>query len=350
MSNADLANLSDKLMLTTVLMYVVALVAYAVDLGFGRRGAASSAVEAKAEKTAEAKVEAKAEARAEAKVLVGSAGAAAPDAAPDAAPAAAPAAEKGGDGGGEERRQVDAIRLAVLLSVLGWGAHLGVLVTRGAAAHRWPWGNMYEFLTAISFAAVTAFLVVMFRYRARFLGAPMMAAAVVALGVANIWLYDSVGPVSPALNSYWIAIHVTAAIIATGSFSVAGAATILYLLKIRGEARGAAAAGFLARVPSAETLDRLSMRVTMFAFPIWTAAIIMGAIWADQAWGRYWGWDPKEVWSFVTWIIYAAYLHARATAGWRGRKAAILSLIAFAALLFNFFGVNYMFSGLHSYA
>ncbi|TYC18939.1 c-type cytochrome biogenesis protein CcsB [Actinomadura syzygii] len=328
-------------MLTTVLMYVVALVAYAVDLGFGRRGAASSA-EAKAEKTAEAKVEAKAEAKAEAKVLVGSAGAATVD--------AAPAAEKDDDGGGGERRQVDAIRLAVLLSVLGWATHLGVLVTRAAAAHRWPWGNMYEFLTAISFAAVTAFLVVMFRYRARFLGAPMMAAAVVALGVANIWLYDSVGPVSPALNSYWIAIHVTAAIIATGSFSVAGAATILYLLKIRGEARGAAAAGFLARVPSAETLDRLSMRVTMFAFPIWTAAIIMGAIWADQAWGRYWGWDPKEVWSFVTWIIYAAYLHARATAGWRGRKAAILSLIAFAALLFNFFGVNYMFSGLHSYA
>lgn len=341
MSNADLANLSDKLMLTTVVMYVIALVAYAVDLGFGRRGAASSA-----EAKAEAEVAATAEARAEAKVLVGTGGAATVDDT-SAATAADAVPEGGGDG---ERRQVDAIRLAVLLSVLGWGAHLGVLVTRGAAAHRWPWGNMYEFLTAISFAAVTAFLIVMIRYRARFLGAPMMAAAVVALGVANIWLYDSVGPVSPALNSYWIAIHVTAAIIATGSFSVAGAATILYLLKIRGEGRGAAGDGFLARVPSAETLDRLSMRVTMFAFPIWTAAIIMGAIWADQAWGRYWGWDPKEVWSFVTWIIYAAYLHARATAGWRGRKAAILSLIAFAALLFNFFGVNYMFSGLHSYA
>ncbi|WP_433474829.1 c-type cytochrome biogenesis protein CcsB [Spirillospora sp. CA-142024] len=330
MSNADLANLSDKLMLTTVVMYIVALVAYAADLGFGRSRGAAETVAAKAD----------------AKVLVGAAGAEAADgaAAKDDVPAAAQDAA-------DERARVDWIRLAVLLNVLGWGAHLGVLVTRGLAANRWPWGNMYEFLTAISFAAVTAFIVVMLRYKARFLGAFVMAAAVIALGVANIWLYDSVGPVSPALNSYWIAIHVTAAITATGSFTVAGAATILYLVKERAESRGKVAAdGVLSRIPSVESLDRLSMRVTMFAFPIWTAAIIMGAIWADQAWGRYWGWDPKEIWSFVTWIVYAAYLHARATAGWKGRKAALLSLLAFAALLFNFFGVNYMFSGLHSYA
>jgi cytochrome c-type biogenesis protein CcsB len=211
---------------------------------------------------------------------------------------------------------------------------------------------MYEFLIAIAFAAVTAFLVVMWRYQARFLGAFVMLAAVVALGVANIWLYNSVGPLVPALNSYWIAIHVSAAITATGAFTVGGATTILYLFKARREAHAVAGGGgsFLDRLPGADALDRLSLRVTMFAFPIWTAAIIMGAIWADEAWGRYWGWDPKEIWSFVTWVIYAAYLHARATAGWKGRRAAILSLIAFAALLFNFFGVNYMFSGLHSYA
>ncbi|WP_141580352.1 c-type cytochrome biogenesis protein CcsB [Actinomadura sp. WMMA1423] len=339
MSHADLANLSDKLMLTTVVMYIIALVAYAADMGFGRRRAVHAA--GSAESTS----------KAEAKVLVGAAGAEAGTAAAGAGSGEV-AAEGGADAGdGAERPQVDWIKLAVLLNVLGWGAHLGVLVTRGLAANRWPWGNMYEFLTAIAFAAVTAFMVVMFRYRARFLGAFVMAAAVIALGVANIWLYDSVGPVSPALNSYWIAIHVTAAIIATGAFTVAGAATVLYLVKERAESRGGVAAGgVLSRLPSVESLDRLSMRVTMFAFPIWTAAIIMGAIWADQAWGRYWGWDPKEIWSFVTWIIYAAYLHARATAGWKGRKAAILSLVAFAALLFNFFGVNYMFSGLHSYA
>lgn len=341
MSNADLANLSDKLMLTTVVMYVIALAAYAIDLGFGRRPVPETASEAATGKASE-----QAEAKAEAKVLVGAGGARAEDTGPAAGTPAAADAEDGGD-----RPQLDWVRLAVLLNVLGWGAHLGVMVTRGLAASRWPWGNMYEFLTAIAFAAVTAFMVVMFRYKARFLGAFVMAAAVVALGVANIWLYDSVGPVTPALNSYWIAIHVSAAIIATGAFTVAGAATILYLVKARAESRGTVAdGGVLSRMPSAETLDRLAMRVTMFAFPIWTAAIIMGAIWADQAWGRYWGWDPKEVWSFVTWIIYAAYLHARATAGWKGRKAAILSLLAFAALMFNFFGVNYMFSGLHSYA
>ncbi|MBO2460470.1 c-type cytochrome biogenesis protein CcsB [Actinomadura violacea] len=328
MSNADLANLSDKLMLTTVVLYIVALVAYAADLGFGRRAAAVAAAE-----------------RAEAKVLVGAAGAEAVEEPPaEGAAAAADDAEP-------ERQRVDWARLAIVLNVLGWASHLGILVTRGLAEHRWPWGNMYEFMTALSFAAVTAFMVVALRYKAQFLGAFVMAAVVVALGVDNIWLYDSAGPVSPALNSYWIAIHVTAAIIATGSFTVAGAATILYLLKSRAEASEAGAgSGFLSRVPSAADLDRLSMRVTTFAFPIWTAAIIMGAIWADQAWGRYWGWDPKEVWSFVTWIVYAAYLHARATAGWKGRKAAILSLIGFGCLLFNFFGVNYMFSGMHSYA
>ncbi|MER7543490.1 c-type cytochrome biogenesis protein CcsB [Actinomadura sp.] len=328
MSTADLANLSDKLMLTTVVLYIVAMVAYAADLGFGRRR--------------EAAVAEKAEEKAEAKVLVGAAGA-------ETAAAGAGAGEAEEDE--SERPRIDWANLAVLLNVLGWGAHLGVLATRGLAADRWPWGNMYEFLTAISFAAVTAFMVVMLRYRARFLGAFVMLAAVIALGVANIWLYDSVGPVTAALNSYWIALHVTAAIIATGSFTVAGAATILYLVKDRAESRGGVAeGGVLARLPGIESLDRLSMRVTTFAFPIWTAAIIMGAIWADQAWGRYWGWDPKEIWSFITWVIYASYLHARATAGWKGRKAAVLSLIAFAALMFNFFGVNYMFSGLHSYA
>ncbi|WP_235834849.1 c-type cytochrome biogenesis protein CcsB [Actinomadura logoneensis] len=324
MPTADLANLSDKLMLSTVVLYIVALVAYAADLGFGRRREPAAAV------------------RTEAKVLVGAGG---PDeTVTETAAASGPAEE-------DDRRRIDWARLAVVLNVLGWASHLGVILTRGLAAHRWPWGNMYEFLTAIAFAAVTAFLIVLARYRARFLGAFVMFAAVIALGVANIWLYDSVGPVTPALNSYWIAIHVTAAIIATGSFTVAGAATALYLLKSRREAAGPVPEDSVwARVPGVDALDRLALRVTTFAFPIWTAAIVMGAIWADEAWGRYWGWDPKETWSFVTWIAYAAFLHARATAGWKGRKAAVLSLVAFACLIFNFFGVNYMFSGLHSYA
>lgn len=314
MSNSDLANLSDQLALGTVLLYVVAMVGYALDLGFGRRR--------------------EAEVPAEAKVLVGAAGAEDADTVAEDVP---------------EKREVDWGRFAVLINILGWGAHLGLLVTRGLAAERWPWGNMYEFLCAISFAAVTAYLVVLWRFKARFLGAFVMVAAVIALGTATLWLYTPVGALVPALKSYWIAIHVTAAITATGAFTVAGVSTILYLLQSRREERGGGD-GVLSRLPQSAALDRLAYKVTMFAFPIWTFAIIAGAIWADDAWGRYWGWDPKEIWSFVTWTIYAGYLHARATAGWRGRKAAIISLIAFGALLFNFFGVNYLFSGLHSYA
>jgi cytochrome c-type biogenesis protein CcsB len=128
---------------------------------------------------------------------------------------------------------------------------------------------------------------------------------------------------------------------------VAGLATILYVVRTKVAAKPG---GVLDRVPGAETLDRLAHRTIMFAFPIWTFAIIAGAIWADSAWGHYWTWDPKETWSFITWVGYACYLHARATAGWRGRKAAVISLIAFASLLFNFFGINYLVSGMHSYA
>jgi cytochrome c-type biogenesis protein CcsB len=316
---ADLANLSDKLMLTTVVLYIVAMVSYAADLGFGRRRTAADTAEVPE------------------KVLVG---AGAPTDTVDRAPDVTKAAD---DDTGLERRKVEWARLAIVLNVLGWAAHLGAIVSRGLAAERWPWGNMYEFLTAIAFAAVTAFLVVLWRFQARFLGAFVTLAAVVALGVANIWLYNSVGPLVPALNSYWIAIHVTAAITATGAFTVAAISTVLYLMADRGLA-------IADRLPSRELLDRLAHRVIMFAFPIWTFAIIAGAIWADSAWGRYWGWDPKEIWSFVTWVIFAGYLHARATAGWKGRKAAVIALIAYGCLLFNFFGVNYMFSGLHSYA
>jgi cytochrome c-type biogenesis protein CcsB len=316
----DLANLSNQLMLGTVLLYVVAMVGYAADLAFGRKATAEIPVEER--------------------VLVGAGG-------------GSDVAESGvedavGEPADEEvpRRQVDWARFAVLMNVIGWGVHLGELVTRGMAAGRWPWGNMYEFMSAICFAAVTAYLVLLTRQKVRFLGAFVMVAAVIGLGVATIWLYNDAGPLRPALNSYWIAIHVTAAITATGAFSVAALTTALYLFSARGEQ----STGLPARLPDADRLDRLANRIIMFGFPIWTFAIMAGAIWADQAWGRYWGWDPKETFSFITWVGYAGYLHARATAGWRGRKAAVISLIAFGCLLFNFFGINFLVSGMHSYA
>jgi cytochrome c-type biogenesis protein CcsB len=319
MVDAHLAHLSNQLMLGAALVYVVAMVAYAAEVAFTRRDA--EALDRAPEK---------------APVLVGAGG-------PEAAEDTAEAGEEQDDG----RRRVDWGRFAILMNVVAWALHGAEIVTRGMAADRVPWGNMYEFVSAITFAAVTVYLVMLWRYRVSWLGPFLMVAVVIALGIATIWLYNDPGPLRPALHSYWIAIHVTAAVTATGTFAVAGVATVLYLVKTSVSAR---AGGILARVPGTAALDTLAHRTIMFAFPIWTFAIIAGAIWADSAWGRYWGWDPKETWSFITWVGYACYLHARATAGWRGRKAAIVSLIAFACLLFNFFGINYLVSGLHSYA
>jgi cytochrome c-type biogenesis protein CcsB len=321
MVDTHLASLSNQLMLGAVLVYVVTMVAYAGEIAFARRADADVPADRP-------------------KVLVGAGG-------PEADAADAAEAEDDAEEPAEERRRIDWGRFAILMNVVAWGLHGAEIVTRGMAADRVPWGNMYEFVSAITFAAVTVYLVLLWRHRISWLGPFLMVAVVIALGIATIWLYNDPGPLRPALHSYWIAIHVTAAVTATGTFTVAGVATVLYLVKSYVPAR---AGGLLERVPGTEALDAVAHRVIMFAFPIWTFAIIAGAIWADSAWGRYWGWDPKETWSFITWIGYACYLHARATAGWRGRKAAFVSLVAFACLLFNFFGINYLVSGLHSYA
>jgi cytochrome c-type biogenesis protein CcsB len=149
----------------------------------------------------------------------------------------------------------------------------------------------------------------------------------------------------PALNSYWLKIHVVAAMSATAMFFVSGIVALLYLAKLRRPA-----GNLLSRLPDAAALDRLTYALVAFAFPIWTFAIMAGAIWAEAAWGRYWGWDPKETWSFITWVIYAAYLHSRATAGWKGKRAAYFAVAAFGALIINYYVVNTFIVGLHSYA
>lgn len=243
--------------------------------------------------------------------------------------------------------------MALGVTVVGFLLNVAQIATRGLAADRWPWGNMFEFVVAICMCSVAAFLFAAIRYKARYLGTFVLVPVLLLLGVAAKWLYSEAGPVVPALDSYWIAIHVSAAILATGAFMVSGSAAITYLVARRTEfkrAIGERVSGIAAKLPSAELLDRISHRFIVLGFPLWTFGVIAGAIWADEAWGRFWGWDPKEVWSFITWVVYAAYLHARATAGWRGNKATWIGLIGFACLLFNFFGVNYLFSGLHSYA
>jgi cytochrome c-type biogenesis protein CcsB len=244
-------------------------------------------------------------------------------------------------------------RAAFVLTSIGWVVHLTSIVLRGLAAHRVPWGNMYEFSSAVAFVAVTAFLGMVVRGRIeRGLGAFVMLPVVLYLGLASSLLYTAAGPLVPALNSYWIKIHVAAAILASGSFLLSGVVALLYLLRSRFDAHpsGRFPVSLGAQLPSAAALDRMSYAVIAFAFPVWTFAVIAGAIWAESAWGRYWGWDPKETWSFITWVLYAGYLHARATAGWKGRKAAWVAVAAAVALIIDYYVVNIFVVGLHSYA
>jgi cytochrome c-type biogenesis protein CcsB len=236
--------------------------------------------------------------------------------------------------------------VAVNLVVLGALLQLAAIVTRGLAADRWPLGNMYEFTCAICLAAVVAWLLVLRRWPAsRPAGLFLLLPVVILLFLAGTVLYAQAAPVMPALQSYWLVVHVTTVALASGLFFVPGVASLLYLLRRSGRLTEIAE-----RLPSAESLDRLAYRTTIVAFPLYTFAVIAGAIWAEAAWGRFWGWDPKETVAFVAWVIYAAYLHARATAGWRTGRAAWINAAGFAAVIFNLFFINMVVAGLHSYA
>ncbi len=276
-------------------------------------------------------------------------------------------------------------RAGMLVTVVGFVAQLFSIVTRGIAAGRAPWGNMYEFTSMICAAAVAGFLFVMYRTRARSTGFFVMIPVVILMFVGGTKLYTQVETLVPALHSYWLLIHVLAVSLSSGVLMVSGVASVMYLLRSRyerkltaeqawakesgherldttpGTAMPATASGFvpqstvadksrLASLPSLAVLDRVAYRTAIVAFPVYTFAVIAGAMWAEVAWGRYWGWDPKETCAFVSWVFYAAYLHARATAGWRGSRAAWISVLGFLSVLFNLFVINIVVSGLHSYA
>ena len=247
-------------------------------------------------------------------------------------------------------------RVGISLTALAWLLLTAALVARGLAAGRPPWGNMYEFVLTGTWWALSVFGFLLLRgRRVSHLGVVITGAALVALGVAVVQFYVEAADLVPALKSTWLWIHVSAATFAAGVFTVGTAATVMFLLADRYETRtSAGTAGGLRdwlgrRLPEAESLDQTAYRAYAFAFPLWFFVLVSGAIWAEDAWGRYWGWDPKETWSFVTLVIFAAYLHARATAGWRGRSAALIALVGFVAFVFNFVGVNIFFSGFHSY-
>ena len=243
--------------------------------------------------------------------------------------------------------------IATSLTVLATVVLLAGVITRGLAAGRVPWGNMYEFGCIAILFAMAAYVLLERVWAIDWVGPIVTGFGTIVLGSTMLFVYVPPGPLVPALDSYWLVIHVMGAIIAGSAFLVGAAASILYLIKARAErlTPEGEGTGFLWRIPSSAVIDQVAYRVHAFAFPIWTfAALIAGPIWAQAAWGRYWGWDPKEVWAFITWVFYAAYLHARATAGWRGKAAAILALAAFATFVFNFVGVNLFVGGLHSYA
>ena len=340
--NDGLANLSHAAFMVTVVAYALAVLAYAGDFAFGREvlGQRAPAREPATDR-----------------VTVGvTTGAQAGGAQAGDTPAGGSPPAAGRPAAAADRRAMGRwVRVALVFTLLGLAAHLLGVVSRGLAVHRVPWGDMYEFVTTVTCVAVAVFVGFMIRYRAYRLGLFVLGPVVVLLGIAETVIYTPAGQLPPALQSYWLAIHVTSITLATGAFVVAALLAVSYLLADRYQQRAAAGlptrgAAIFRLLPAPKLIDRLAYRTVVFGFPLWTFGIIAGAIWADEAWGRYWGWDPTETWAFITWVVYAGYLHARATAGWRGRRSAYIMLIGFGCLLFNTVVVSLLIKGLHSYA
>ena len=240
-------------------------------------------------------------------------------------------------------------RLASAFMLIGFLLLLVAVVLRGISANRVPWGNMYEFSITGALAFSAAYLFGLKKYKIRFLGLPVAIAVLLTLGTAITLLYRPSAPLVPALKSPWLVIHVSTAIISGGVFLLANCIAGTYLILDRYEQKGVRP-NWALKLPTLEVLDNLSYRLVALVFPLWSFSVIAGAIWAEAAWGRYWGWDPKETWAFITWVAYAAYLHARVTVGWRGRKAAWLCLFAGSTFLFNYIYVNVWGTGRHTYS
>ncbi|MEV0130537.1 c-type cytochrome biogenesis protein CcsB [Dactylosporangium sp. NPDC050688] len=335
-----MGGLSNQLLVVTIFSYVLAMLAYAVEYAFGARSLVGQ------------RVSAGVAAPSEALASVGAPAAAVPS----AGPAAPSLSDISDESVSSDVPDTSAARwagiAAVALTVLGYLAHFAALVTRGLAADRAPWGNMYEFVMTATLVGVSAWLVVLAKWHnLRHLGLFVTLVASLLLAIAGMTLYVPVGPLVPALQSYWLVIHVGAASIASGIFLVGFIAAAMHLIRLghdQGKRNFPYSLG--ERLPEADVLERVSFRVHAFAFPIWTFGIIAGAIWAEAAWSRYWNWDPKEVWSFVAWVVYACYLHARSTPSVSRRITSWIAIVGWITMLINLFGVNLVASGLHSYA
>lgn len=329
-----LAQLSNLLLVVAIAIYAVAFLGFAIDLA----GSAQR----------------RSDARLAARTGEGAA------AATDAAASKLTALERAGGGAGA---------FAMVMASLAAALHLGGVVLRGVATGRVPWSNMYEFAMTGSVVVMIVFLLIVSRRRdMRVLGTFLVGPALILMLIAQRLWYIPAAHLPPSLqNSHWLVIHVLVAIIASAMFTIGAVVSVLQLIQARREARAPRVDGtadataapsrvrrlgtaIMDRLPSAADLEAFAFRLHAVGFVLWTFTLIFGSIWAASAWGRYWGWDPKEVWTFVIWVVYAAYLHARATVGFRGSRAAWFALAGFACVIFNFTIVNTVINGLHSYS
>jgi cytochrome c-type biogenesis protein CcsB len=250
-----------------------------------------------------------------------------------------------------KKQQMGTIAFGVIIA--GFFVHLMGLLIRWRESYATGYGyiplsNIYESLVFFAWAIVLVYLVVDIRYHQRTLGVIAAPLAAVALALTSLLpgAKSEIRPLIPALQSNWLAVHVITCFLGYAAFAIACGVSIAYMIQVK---RSSSQRGTISWLPSSQTLDEINYKAIAIGFPLLTLGIITGAAWASYAWGSYWSWDPKETWSLITWFIYAAFLHARFTREWRGRKTALLSIVGFGAVIFTYFGVNFLLSGLHSY-
>ena len=372
MPNLQLANYANLTLYGAMIVLAVAMLAFAVHVAFAERPRlrGGQTADGAAGETAEA--EPVREVPLEESSLVGAgAGAGSGSRAirgvgrrlvPSEEAAEGPAPGSGEPGssvaasGGPQRRSARGAKAGQTGITLTWFALMLLVVSvtcRGLAVNRVPVANMFEFATFGSMAALGLYLGLAMRRPLRWLGLFVVTPVLLVLGLAMTVWYSPAAELLPSLQSLWLAIHVPIAVLAVAIFTVAFSVLLLQLARERHDARragGLAGASFLDTLPAARTLDRIAYSLNIVAFPLWTFSLIAGAIWAQRAWGSYWNWDPKETWTFVIWVVYAAYLHARATSGWSRRTANILAALGYVAIIINFAVVNMYFVGQHSYS
>jgi cytochrome c-type biogenesis protein CcsB len=251
-------------------------------------------------------------------------------------------------------------QVATIITIFGWVVNTAALFTRAYERMQLsgtfaPWSNQFEAMAYVAWAIILGYVLLEMRYGIKVVGAFVVGIGFIAMGAASLlpYRYQTAEPLVPALNSYWIYIHVSVTLTSYACFAIAGGLGLMYLLKERADRRagqGSRVSGIFASFPDLETIDELSYKAIMIGFPLLAFGVILGAMWANYAWGGYWSWDPKETWSLIVWLIYGAYIHARMTRGWEGRRAAIYAVFGFLMVIFCFWGVNFLLSGLHAYA